>query len=119
MNHFVEMLTLKILTAKADIKNISHVDTKSFKLKSNLASFKTKVDKLDVDKLVPVSVDLSKLSGVARNDVVKKTAYDKLVTKVNGIDTSRFVLKTKFDTDKSKLENKIPHISGLVKKNRL
>ena len=52
---------------KADIKNISHIDTSSFALKSNLASLKTEVDKLDVNKLVPVPVDLSKLS-----DVVKK-----------------------------------------------
>ena len=47
---------------KADIKNISHVDTSSFGLKLNLASLKTEVDKLDIDKLVPVPVDLSKLS---------------------------------------------------------
>ena len=52
---------------KADIRNISHVDTSSFALKTNLASLKTEFDKLDIDKLVPVPVDLSKLS-----DVVKK-----------------------------------------------
>ena len=55
---------------KADIKNISHVDTSSFALKSNLASLKTEVDKLDINKLVPVPVDLSKLSDVVKNDVV-------------------------------------------------
>ena len=48
--------------------------------------------------------------------LLKKTVYDKLVAKVNKIDTSKFVLKTKYDTDKSKLENKIPDTSGLVKK---
>ena len=47
---------------------------------------------------------------------IKKTVYDKLVTEVNSIDTSRFVLKTKYDTVKSELENKIPDTSGLVKK---
>ena len=78
---------------KTDIKNIAHIDTSSFALKSNLAGLKTEVDKLDIDKLVPVPVDLSKLSDVVKNDVVKKTAYDKLVTKVNSIDTSTFVLK--------------------------
>ena len=57
---------------KADVKNISHVDTSSFALKTNLASLKTEVDKLDSDKLVPVPVDLSKLSDVVKNDVVKK-----------------------------------------------
>ena len=77
---------------KTDIKNISHVDTSSFALKSNLASLKTEVDKLDIDKLVPVPVDLSKLSDVVKN-VVKKTVYDKLVAKVNSIDTSGFALK--------------------------
>ena len=52
---------------KADIKNISHVDTSSFALKTNLASLKTEVDKLDIDKLVLALVDLSDL---VKNDVV-------------------------------------------------
>ena len=73
---------------KADIKNISHVDTSSFALKTNLANLKTEVDKLDIDKLVPVPVDLRKLSDVAKNDAMKKDVYDKLVAKVNSIDTS-------------------------------
>ena len=93
---------------KPDIKNISHVATSSFALKTNLANLKTKVDKLDIDKLATVPVDLSKLSNVVKNDVVKKTDYNKLVTKVDNIDTSGFVLKTRYDTDKSELENKIP-----------
>ena len=80
---------------KADIENISHVDISSFALKKNLVNLKNEVDKLDIEKLVPVPVDLSKLS-----DVVKKDVYDKLVTKVNSIDTSRLVLKTNYDTDK-------------------
>ena len=76
---------------KTYLKNISHVDTSSFALKSNLASLKTEVDKLDIDKLVPVPVDLSKLSDVVKNDVAKKAVYNKLVAKVNSIDTSAFV----------------------------
>ena len=101
---------------KADIKNISHVDTSSFELKTNLANLEPDVDKLDIDKLAPVPPDLSKLSNVVKNNVVKKDVYDKLVTKVNNINTRGFVLKTKYDTDKSRLENKIPDTSGLVKK---
>ena len=101
---------------KADIKNISHVDSSSFALKTNLASLKTEVDKLDIDKLMSVPTDLSKLSNVVKNGVVKKDVYDKLVAKVNSIDSIRFVLKTKYDRDKSELENKIPDTSGLVKK---
>ena len=75
---------------KTDLKIVTHLDTSSFALKANLASLKTEVDKLDIDKLVPVPVDLSKLSDVVKNDVVKKTVYDKLVTKVNNIDTKDF-----------------------------
>ena len=63
-----------------------------------------------------VSIDLSKLSDVVKNDVAKKTVYDKLVAKVNSIDTSGFVLKTKNETDKTELKNKISDASGLVKK---
>ena len=103
-------------TTKTDIKNISHVATSSFTLKSNLASLKTEVDKLDINKLVPVPVDLSKLSDVVKNDVVKKTVYDKLVAKVNSIDTSRFVLKTKYDRDKAEIENKILILAVLLKR---
>ena len=66
---------------KADIKNIVHIDTSSFALKSNLASLKTEVDKLDIVKLAPIPVDLSKLSDVIKNHVVKKAVYDKLVVK--------------------------------------
>ena len=84
---------------KTDLKNVTHVDVSSFALKSNLARLKTEVDKLDIDMLAPVHVDLSKLSDVVKNDVVKKTEYDKLVTKVNNIDTTGFALKTTYDTD--------------------
>ena len=101
---------------KTDIKNISHVDTSSFALKTNLANLKSEVDKLDIDKLVPLPVDLSKLTDVVQNDVVKKDVFDKLVNKVNNIDNSGFVLKTKYDTDKSELVNKVPDTSGAVKR---
>ena len=57
---------------KTDIKNISYIDISSFALKSNSASLKTEVGKLDTNKLVPVPVDLSKLSDLVKNDVVKK-----------------------------------------------
>ena len=57
---------------KSYLKNVTHVHTSSFALKTNLASLKTEVDKLDIDKLVPVLVDLSKLSDVVKNDVVTK-----------------------------------------------
>ena len=78
---------------KTDLKNVAHVDTSNFALKTNSANLKNEFDKLDIDKLAPVPVDLSNLSGVVKNDV-KKTVYDKLVAKVNNIDANDFVLKT-------------------------
>ena len=99
--------------AKSDLKSATGVDTSKLAAKS------------ESDKLKGVPIDLSKLSNIV-NNVVKKIVYDKLVGKVNNIDTTGFVLKTKYDTDKSDLENKIsdadkkpPDTSGLVKKNRL
>ena len=88
---------------KTDLKNVTHVDTSSFALKTNLASLKTEVDKLNIGKLTTVPVDLSKLSNVAKNDV-KKAVCDKLAAKVNIIDTNDFVLKTKDETDRTDLE---------------
>ena len=85
------IVDLSNYATKTDLKNITHIDTSSFALKTNLASLKTKVDKLDIDTLLPVPVDLSKLSDVVKNDVVKKAVYDNLAAKVNNIDTSDFV----------------------------
>ena len=97
MNLFVKTLMSKlvylIVHTKPDLKNVSHVDVSSFALKSSLAKLKTEVDKLDINKLIPIPVDLSKLSDVVKNDVVKKTEYKKLVTKVGNIDTINFVKK--------------------------
>ena len=86
---------------KTDLKNISHVDASTFALKSNLGSLKTEVDKLDIDNLRPVPNDLAKPSNVVKNDVVKKTEYNKLVPKVIKIDTAGFVLKNTYDKAKS------------------
>ena len=120
-SHFGDGRKVKIdlsnYATKTDIKSISDVDTSNFALKTNLANLKTEVNKLDIDKLVPIPVYLSKLSDVVKNDVAKKDVYNKLVAKVDNIDPSDFVLKTKYNTDKTELENKIPDTSGLVKKN--
>ena len=101
---------------KADLNIVTHVDTSSFAPKTNLASLKTEVDKLDIDKLAPVPDDLSKQSDAVKNDVVKKSVYDKLTAKVSNIDTSAFVLKTKYQTDKTELEKEIPDVTDFVKK---
>ena len=113
-------LDISSYATKTDLKNVTHVDVSSFACKTNLATLKTEVDKIDVDKLNTVTVDLAKLSNIGKNDVVKKTEYNKLV---DNIDTTKFVLRTTYDTDKSDLEKKIsdaekkiPYTSGLVKK---
>ena len=119
---------------KNDIKNITHVDTSSFALKTNLSNLKSEVDKLDVDKLKPIPTDINKLSDVVKNNVVKKTDYNKLVTKVdnidvvkktdynkldtkvNNIDTSGLLKKTDNNTKITEIENKIPDTSSFAKK---
>ena len=121
-------LDLANYAIKDDVKNITHVDVSSFASKTNLAALKTEVDKIDVDKLKTVPVDLAKLSNIVNNDIVKKTDYNTKVTsiesqiagvtkntldnlgdttKLKAVDTSNFVLKTKLASDVTTLENKI------------
>ena len=69
---------------------MTHVDVSSFASKTNLTSLKTEVDKLDIAKLTPFPDNLAKLSNVVKNDVDKKTEYDKLVKKVDDIDITGF-----------------------------
>ena len=122
-SHFGDSIKFKVdlpnYATKTDLKNVTDVDTSSFPLKTNLANLKTEIDKLDIDKLVPVSVDLSKLSDVVKNDVVKKTLFDKMVVKVENIDTSDHVLKTIYNTDKTELGKKIPNVTNFVKKTKV
>ena len=70
---------------KTDLKNVTHADTSS------------------------------KLSDVVKLNVVKKAVYGKLVAKVNNIDTNDFMLKTKYNTDKTELEKKVPNVTDFVK----
>ena len=101
MSHLGEILTLKlifqIMEQKQTLK-ILHVDTSSFALKTNLANLKTENHKLDIDKLVPVPADLSKLSDVVKNHVIIKNDYNAKMAKI---------------------ENKIPEISNLATKSAL
>ena len=83
---------------KTDFKSATGIDTSKLATKADLTGLKAEVDKLDLYKLVPVPNDLSKLSDVVQND---------FVSKVNNIDTSGFISKAKYDTDKSDLEKKL------------
>ena len=92
------------------------MDTSSFALKTNLTNLKSEFDKIDIDKLKPVPTNFSKLSDAVKNDVVKKTDYNKLFTKVDNIDTSGLVKKTDYNTKITEIEGKIPDTSSFVKK---
>ena len=83
-NNIKVELDLSNYATKNDLKNITHVDVSSFASKTNLAALKSEVDKIDVDKLKTVSVDLAKLNNAIENDLVKKTVYN---TKVASIET--------------------------------
>ena len=93
----------------------------SYASKTNLAALKTEVDKIDTDKLKTVPNDLAKLSNVVKNDVVKKTDYNALKSKVDGIDVSKYVGRTKYETDGKviydkidKVDKKIPVLTDFV-----
>ena len=146
-NNIKVKLDLTNYETKTDLKNITHVDVSSFASKTNLSALKTEVDKIDVDKLKTVPVDLAKLTNAVKNDVVKKTDYNAKVTsieaqiaeltkntvdnlgditKLKAIDANIFVTRTKFSTDTNALDDKIdgaekkhPDISGLATKTSL
>ena len=101
--HFRGDINVKVdfsnYATKNNLKNKSHVDVSSFALKSNLVSLKTEVNNVDIDKLAPVPVNISKLSDVVKNGVVKETEYDRLVAKINTVDSIGFILRTTYDPD--------------------
>ena len=83
-------LDLTNYATKTDLKNVTQVDTSNFALKTNPANLKTEFDKFDIDTLKIVPTELSKLSDVVKNEVVKRTEYNSLKTKVDGINTTDF-----------------------------
>ena len=107
-------LDLSNYATKKDIKDIAHVDTSSYAIKTNLAALKTEVDNIDTDKLKTVPNDLAKLSNIVKNDAVKKTDYNTLKSKVDGIDTSAFVTRTKFTADTNALDDKIDKVEKKI-----
>ena len=136
-NNIKGELDLANYATKDDVKNITHVDVSSYATKTNLAALKSEVDKIDTDKLKTVPADLTKLSNVVKNDVVKKIDYNTKVTstetqiagvtkntvdnldyiaKLKAVDTSNFVLKTKLTSDVNTLETKI---NGVEKKTQI
>ena len=134
-NNIKVKLDLTNYVTKDDVKNFTHVDVSSYATKTNLASLKTEVDKIDTGKLKTVPADLAKLSNVVKNDVVKKTDYstkvtsieaqiagltkntvDNLgdITKLKAIDTNSFVTRTKFSADTNSLDDKIDGVGKKI-----
>ena len=107
-------LDLSNYTTKDNVKNITHVDVSSYSSKTNLTALKTEVDKTDTDKLKTVPDDLAKLSSVVKNEVVKKTDYNTLKSKVDGIGTSAFVTRTKFTAETNALDDKIDKVDKKI-----
>ena len=107
-------LDLSNYATKDDVKNITHVDVSSYASKTNLAALKTEVDKIDTDKLKTVPNDLAKLSNVVKNDVVKKSDYNTQKSKVDGIDVSKYVGKTKYETDGKAIYDKIDAVERKI-----
>ena len=99
-------LDLSSYATKTDLKNVTNVGISSFASKTNLASLKTEAGKLNIEKLKVVPTDLSKLSNVVKNEVVKKTKYNSLKTKVGNIVPTDFVKRTKYEADGVNLEKK-------------
>ena len=133
-NNIKVELDLANYATKTELKNITHVDVRSFASKNNLAALKTEVDQIDAYKLNTTPVDLAKLTNAVENDVAKKTDYNTKVTsieaqiagltkntednladitKLKAIDTNGFVTRTKFSADTNALDDKI---DGVEKK---
>ena len=102
-------LDLSNYATKDDVKNITQVDVSSYVSKTNLAALKSEVDKIDTDKLKTVPNNLAKLSNVVKNDVVKKTDYNTLKSRVDGIDG-----KTKYETDGKAIYDKIDAVEKKI-----
>ena len=93
---------LPTYVTKADLKGATDVDISNLQRKLDLVILKAEVDKIDINKLKTVPADLSKLSNVV--DVVKKTVYDELITKVNAVDPSRLIKKAEYDTKRKEMD---------------
>ena len=98
-------LDLKNYATKEELRNITHADTSSFALKTNLASLKTEVDKLDIPKLTTLSTDVAKLSNKVANDLVEETDFNSLKTKVDKNKTDNENLETKVTTTKTSINS--------------
>ena len=107
-------LDLKNYATKKELKNIIHVDTSSFALKTNLSSLKTEVDKLDIPKLTTVPTDLSKITKDVQEGFTRKTDFNSLKTKVDENDVDNDNLEIKVNNNDTATKNRINNLKTKV-----
>ena len=114
IKHVTVDLDLEGLATKDDLKSITHPDTSSFALKSNLSSLKTEVDKLDIPRLSTVPADLAKLTRENQEDFTKKTDFNTLKTTVGNNKTSNDNLETFVQNNHLTAESSINNLKTKV-----
>ena len=114
IKHITVDLELEGVTAKKDLEGIKHVDASSFALKTNLSALKAEVDKLDIPKLGTLPTDVAKLTNKVANDLVEKTDFKSLKTKVDNNDTENGNLETKVDNNHLTSETSINNLKTKV-----
>ena len=107
-------LQLEGVATKKDQEGIRHVDTSSFALKTNLSALKTEVDKLDIPKLGTLPTDVAKLANTVANDLVEKTDFNSLKTKVDNNETDNENLENKVDNNHLTAETSMNNLKTKV-----
>ena len=117
IKHVTLNLQLEGVGTKKDLEGITHVDTSSFALKTNLSALKTEVDKLDIPKLDTVPKDVAKLSYKVLNDLVEETNCNSFKTKVDNNEKDNDELETKVTnnelTTKTRIKNSKTKLNGI------
>ena len=100
-------LQLEGEVTKKDLEGITHVDTSRYALKTNLSTLTTEVDKLDIPKLGTLSTDVAKLTNKVANDLLEKTDFNNLKTKVDNNETENDNLEIKVTSNELTTETSI------------
>ena len=114
IKHVTVDLQLEGLATKKDVEGITHVDTSSFALKTNLSALQTEVDKLDIPKLGALPTDVAKFSNQVANNLVEKIDFNSLKTKVDNSETDNDNLETKVDNNHLTAETNINNLKTKV-----
>ena len=114
IKHVTVDLKLEGVATKKYLESITHVDTSNFALKNNLSALKTEVDKLDISKLGTIPTDVTKLTNKVANELVEKTYFNSLKTKVNKNKADNDNLETKVANNHLTTESSINNVKTKV-----